>query len=229
MGSEVAAQAPAVPALRHDPATTITADDIAFPKLKIGQDMHDQVQNGLVQRGEIFTVTSKEDPDPVILDVAGPKIGDDKPSKQKGVNIFFLGLRKGYSLSVDGNLYTYAFDDPDVPEKAWVTYTYLTAIPDASEILPVTWLLTRTGRQSAQRINQALALAAGRPDGQYSVAFTLKTKETKNDKGRFFVPIVLPYEGTDEEIAKAKSLFEAFGPGGPGEQKAKRATSEPEI
>lgn len=228
MGSEVAVQEGAVPALQHDPATTIDARDIAFPKLKIGQDMHDQVQNGLVKRGEIFTVTSKEDTDPVVLDAAGPGL-DGKPSQQTGdVKLFVLGIRKGWSLSVDGNLFTWAFDDPDVPEKAWITYTYLLAVPVASEILPVTFLLTKTGRPAAQQINQALALNAG-SGPTWNIAFTLTNREAKNEKGRFFVAKVAPYEGTEAELATAKRLYEQFGPGSAGAERAKRATSEPQI
>jgi hypothetical protein len=136
------------------------------------------------------------------------------------VDFYVLDLKKGKSLSVDGNLFTYAFDDPDAPEKCWTTYTYLIAAPAVSEQIPLRWLLTRTGRPTAQRINQVISLNAGQKP-IYACGFNLTTKETKNDKGRFFVPVVTPIEPTDEGLKVAEQLYTLYA------QAAQRAVSKP--
>jgi hypothetical protein len=163
--------------------------------------MHTAVQEGLAKRGQIFLGNGSDDPSPEV--VSEPGLDAD------GVDFYVLSLKKGKSISIDGQLFRYDFDDEDAPEKAWTTYTYLIALPDVSEQLPARWLLTRTGRPTAQRINQVLALASGqKPD--YACAFNLKTKGTKNAKGSFFVPVVSPIETTDEGLKVAEALHDKF-------------------
>ncbi len=227
MGNEVAVQAGGVPALAHDPASQITAEDISFPRLYIAQDMHDQVQEGLVKRGSIFVASGSEDPAPNVVAGAGKTL-DGKTGDQKGVDFYVLALKKGKSISVDGNLFTYAFDDPDAPEKCWVTYTYLIAAPGVDEVIPLRWLLTRTGRPTAQRINQVLALSGGQKPS-YTNGFNLTTKETKNDKGRFFVPVVKPIEPTDEALTIAERQFQQFAAAEQRAAVSRPATDEPAI
>jgi hypothetical protein len=211
MSTEVAETSSNVPALRHDPATTIIAEDVALPRLYIGQDMHQAVQDGDVKRGEIFTALGSDDPQPEIL--------------KQPVEFFVLGLRKGKSISIDGELFRYDYDDPDAPANAWITYTYTVAIPSVNKQLPYRWLLTRTGRPTAQRINLVLGLdGAERPP--YVHGFSLTTREQKNNKGRWFVPVVAKTEPGDEDVAVAKALFEQYVAAG---ERVEQRANEPQI
>lgn len=204
-----------VPALRHDPATQLDQRDLALPRLYIAQDMHNAVQDGLVKRGSIFVATDSDDPDPVVL---------AEPGSEDGVRFHVLGLRKGKSISIDGELFTYAYGDPDAPAEAWTTYSYLTFVPAYGNDVPVKWLLTRTGRPTAQKINTVLARSAGKRPS-FTNAFVVTTAQKQNDKGRFFVPRVQPVEAVDADLADAESLYETFV----GADEAPEAGNEPAI
>jgi hypothetical protein len=203
MSTELANTKGSVPALRHDPSTQIERTDLALPRLYIAQDMHSAVQEGFVKRGSIFVATDSEDPSP---DVLSPPGGD-------GVRFYYLGLRKGKSLSVNGELFTYRYDDPDAPAEAWTTYTYFVYLPAYADDLPVRWLLTRTGRPTAQKINTVLARQAGKGP-LHEVAFEVTAFQKQNDKGKFFVPRVQPTEARANEVEIAADLASTFGDSG---------------
>jgi len=195
-GSEVATtQGAAVPALAPTPATELTGEDIALPSLKLGQFMSDHVQEKRVPAGCIFTATGQDDPDPIVLWEQGQ---EDKP------RFYVLALKKGKSVSSDGELVLFDYNDPDAPAEAWVTYNYTIAIPGADDTMPFKFLLTRTGKPAAQAINVVLAKNATTPP--YRLAFELDCHEKKNNKGKFFVPRARKVDATEAEIEVAERL-----------------------
>jgi hypothetical protein len=195
-GTEIAEQQKGqVPALVN-PNSALTGEDLAPPRLYVGQAISNAVQDGLVQAGAIFVAQDSDDPDPQVLAEKG---------SEDGVLFHVLALRKGKSISENGELRTFRFDDPDAPAEAWTTYTYALLVPDYDTVLPVRWLLTRTGRPAAQKINTVLFRQAG-DQPSYAVAFRVTTVERSNDRGRYFVPRVHPAEATDENIEAAAKL-----------------------
>lgn len=196
MGTQVAKQEQAaVPDLVRTPALEITAEDVALPRLYIGQFMSNHVQEKAVSEGDIYVANGADDPDPKVLyDGAGD-----------GALVHVLSLRKRKSASVDGELELFDFDDPNAPEDAWVTYNYVIALPEYDTEVPAKWLLTRTGRPTAQRINTVLKKNEGRLPS-YANAFRVTTAERKNEKGKFFVPQLRAVEANEEHVKVAESL-----------------------
>jgi hypothetical protein len=203
MGSEVATQAPAgVPDLKRptDPYS-LTADDIAVPRLYLGQAISKPVEEGLVKSGEFFVAQDDSDPDPQVVAANGEEF-----------RLHILGWRKGISRSIDGVLESWAFDDPTapVPSKhtgAWTTYTYYVAIPAVATDLPYRWLLSRTQQPAAQKINTTI-LRNQDTIPPWKLAFEVSSTKRANKKGQqFYVPQVAQVEPTSEELEVAEALY----------------------
>lgn len=189
-----------VPALVATPALEIDGGDISLPKLYIGQQMSQAVQDELVKSGQIYLAAGEDDPDPqVIFDP------DSKAKSNDGVLIHVLGMRKTKSLSENGELTTFSFHDPDAPPEAWVVYNYVVALPEIEEDVPVKMAWSRTKTPAAKVINTQLAKRSdeGPP---WSLAFRVTTVKKKNNKGTYFVPRVVPVDSTEENVALAERL-----------------------
>lgn len=194
-GSDVATQESGVPALAGTPASELTAEDISLSTIKLGQHMNSHVQNGEVPAGSIFTTTGQDDPAPEVL----WEQGDKNP-----VGFHVLALRKGKSVSHEGELELYAYDDPNAPADAWVTYNYVVALPVVDEEMPYKLLLTKTGKPAAQSINTVVAKNATVPS--YTLAFTLDCVSRENAKGKFYVPRVRHVEASAKGTGIAEQL-----------------------
>lgn len=178
----------------------ITSEDVALPKLKIGQYMSDAVKNQLVKPGAIFTTTGDDDPDPQVL--WDPNKKDPGP----GVVIYVVSMWKGKSLTAEGGgLDKWTFNDPSAPPEAWVTYNYTVVIPSFDTEVPVKWLLTRTGRPAAQAMNTVIKKNEGRGPA-WTNAFQVTTAKRENTKGEFFVPRVSLVEAKADDVAIAEKL-----------------------
>lgn len=192
----------AVPDLVRTPALEIDAEDVALPKLKLGQYGADAVKGQLVKAGSLFTQNSNDDPDPVVLLAPEGKAKDTQGLD--GVVFHVLGVRKGKSYSEPGgDLETYAFNDPNAPEEAWTTFTYSIAIPSENTEVPYTFFLTKTGKPAAKAMNTQL-VTSGKPP--WHTAFAVTTKFRENPKGQWFVPVITTVEATDENIAISERL-----------------------
>ncbi len=189
----------AVPDLVRTPALTITAEDVALPRIYIGQFMSKAVQDQLVKPGCIYAATGQDDPDPNVLWDKSTK--GDNP----GVLFYVIGLRKGKSISDGGELQLFDFDDPNAPADAWVTYNYSVLVPEVDVEVPFKLLLTRTGRPAALQINTVLKKNAIKGPAWHN-AFRLTTAERENAKGKFFVARVAIAETDQEQIAVAESM-----------------------
>lgn len=192
----------AVPDMVRTPALTITSDDIALPRVYIGQFMSAAVQEGLVTAGQIFSATGADDPDPVILwDPKGKGIFKD------GVEFYVLNLRKGKSWTAGPGeeLQLFDYDDPAAPADAWVTYGYTIAIPAVDTDVPFKLLLTRTGKSAALQINTVL-LKASVKGPSWQSKFVLTATPRENNKGKYFVPRVAAAEAVLSEVEVAEKI-----------------------
>ena len=197
-------ETPSVPDLVRTPALTITAEDVALPRIYIGQFMSSAVQDGLITAGQIFAASGADDADPVVL--WDPK-GKSAVFGEEGVKFYVLHLRKGKSWTAGPGeeLQLFDFDDPSAPPDAWVTYNYTLAVPDADPDVPFKLLLTRTGKNAALQINTVLKKGAmSGPAWQH--AFLLTTAPRENNKGKFFVPRITIGEATPEQVAVAERM-----------------------
>lgn len=185
-----------VPALVQTPALDIDAGDVTLPRIKFGQPNSVAVQDGLVPAFGIYATNGPDDIQPDVL---------HELDKGEGLLIHVLGLRKGKSLSVDGELHTWAFSDPSAPQDAWVTYDYIVCCPEADPEVPYKFLFTRTGAPAAKQINTVLKKNEGRGPA-YVTAFRVSTIKRENDKGRFAVPRVRVVDATDEGIQASAKL-----------------------
>lgn len=194
---ELEKQSSQVPALASTPALEIGSEDVALPRLYIGQYMSDHVQEERVKAGAIFTALGKDDPDPQVL---------WEPDQKGGVVFHVIALRKGKSISENGELVLFAYDDPEAPPDAWVTYNYVIALPEADQDVPYKWLLTRTGRPAAQQINMVIKKNEARGPA-HELAFEVISSPRENAKGKFFVPRIRPVEAKDENIKVAEQFL----------------------
>jgi hypothetical protein len=199
MSSQAVAQRDSqVPDLVRTPALTITAEDVALPRLYIGQFMSKAVQDQLVKPGCIFSATGQDDGDPQIL-------YDPSAKDAKGVVFYVIGLRKGKSISEGGELVLFDYDDTSAPPDAWVTYNYTVAVPDIDTDVPFKLLLTRTGRPAALKINTVLK-KNGITGPSWVNAFELTTAPRENAKGKFFVAQVKPIEAVATHAEAVEQL-----------------------
>jgi hypothetical protein len=204
MPAEVAKREAAVPDLVRTPALEITAEDIQLPRLYIGHYSSDIVQSGAAGAGDIYVAQGKDDMDPVVLAKSEGKFPSGV-NAEKGPVIHVVGLRKGKSDDSTGDLVLYDYDDPSAPSTAWVTYNYTVVIPEYDTEVPVKWLLTKSGRSTAQRINTVLKKNEAKGPAWLS-AFRLGSTGRQNDKGKWFVPVLQVVEAEQANIETSERL-----------------------
>lgn len=186
-----------VPALRHAPALEIDRDDVALPRLYVGSGTSRHVQNGDAGIGQLYSAAGADDPNPEVL--YDPKQGGD------GVLVHVLSMTKGKSLNVDGQLETWAFNDPDAHPEAWTTYNYTLCLPEVDDQVPFKLTLTRSGAPTAKQINTVLARNAAKGPA-WASAFRLTSVKKQNDKGQWFVIKATIVEADDANVATAEGL-----------------------
>lgn len=198
----VAKREASVPDMVRTPALTITAEDIALPRIYLGQFMSQAVQEGLVKAGQIFSATGADDPNPTIL-----WSSDGKGVFKDGVPFYVLTIKKGKSWTAGPGeeLQLFDYDDPAAPADAWVTYGYVVSIPDVDDQVPFKLLLTRTGKPAALQINTVL-LKNAVSGPSWNTEFILTTAPRENNKGKFFVPRVAVGNATPTAVATAEKI-----------------------
>jgi hypothetical protein len=203
-GSEVAERGTGteVGALAYDGLSNFSARDLALPKLYKADYTTKSVKKGLVKAGSLFVAVDPDDDDVVVLS-----------DGSQPVVFHVLALRWGKSDDTkgpdnpQGELRTYAFDDPAAPDTAWVTYTYAIVVPAYDPDIPCTVLFTKSSRGAAQKINTVSQRLQGqRP--LYTEAFAVTTAERHNDQGDWFIYRVNATEAKDADIAAAKVLYD---------------------
>lgn len=209
MGKTIEQSASKVPDLVRTPALDITAEDVALPRLYIGQYMSTAVQEKLAGPGDIYVALGQDDGDPQVLWEYDPD-----PAEDEGVIVHILGMKKGRSASIDGELVLYDYDDPDAPPESWVTYNYFVALPEHDTDVPYKWLLTKTGTPAAKQINMVLKKSEGSTP-PWGIAFRFVTKQRKNAKGQFFVARVNQVNAKKKNIEAAEKLAVMIAGAGP--------------
>jgi hypothetical protein len=130
---------------------------------------------------------------------------------EEGVLVHVLAMRKGWSLSEEGELQTWAFDDPNRHPDAWVTYHYVLALPEHDPDVPYKMLFTKTGAPAAKQINTVLSRrAASGPS--FMTAFRITTakreKQLGNSTVRWTVPRVRSVDATQEGVDVSATLYQ---------------------
>lgn len=151
-----------------------------------------------VSVGDIYATLSADDPDPEIL-------WEYASNDNDGVLFHVLGMKRGKSVSEGGELFTYAYDDPDAPPEAWTTYNYVVVCPEHNTDLPYKLLLTKTGKPAAQIINLVLTKTSAQGPA-FNQAFRLTTSQKENKKGKYFVPLVSHVDADKDHVDAAARL-----------------------
>lgn len=195
MSKEVDKQETSVPALTPTPSSfDIGTEDVALPRVYLGQYSGEHVKKERVPKGCIFTATGADDADPQVI-----SNGSDP------VRVHVLSLSRGKSVSRDGELELYDLNDPDAPADAWTTYNYVVCLPKVDQLLPFKWLLSRSGQPAAKNINLVIMRnEATKPP--YALAFDLTCIEKTSPKGDYFVPQIKPAEADDEDVKIAEAM-----------------------
>lgn len=198
MGTEVEQRpSSSVPALVNTPAFDVGAEDVALSRIYVGQSMSQHVQDGLASFGSLYTALDTDDPEPVVL---WSPDGGEEP-----VRFHVLGMRRGKSTVVDGELLRFDFDDPEAPADCWTTYNYVVALPAVDTEVPFKWLLTRSAQPTARRINSVI-VKNGEKTPLHALAFDATTIKRSNRKGTYAVPQARFVEANEEDVEVAAKL-----------------------
>lgn len=222
--TDVATTTPAgLPALPPTSALDgIDAGDVTLPRIKLGQPQADLVINDSVPKGCIFKIDGREDEYPEVLLAAGD---------EAGLLVHVLGIRKGLSISIDNELTTWAFGDPDAHPDARVTYDYALYLPEHDTQVPYKMLMTSTATSTAKAMNTVLKRNEARGPA-YANAFRITTKlrqaEKNGQKFSWFVPIAKTVDADQAHVAEAGQLAGMIA-GSSIEQQAPAGDSGPAI
>lgn len=201
MSEAIAERESATPALAYNASTEVTTEDIALPRIKLGQHMSEHVQEKRVEFASIFSELGPDDPEPVTL-------SDGK----KPVRFYVLaGPVKGWSYSEPGeDLETWRFDDPNRHPDAWVTYKYVIAVPKGETELPYSILLTRTSAPAAKQLNTILTKAAQHGPTE-EVALELNTAQKRKGPHQWAIAQIrrasVPEKDKAKDLAIVKDLI----------------------
>lgn len=215
-------EVPEVPALVPTPATLITAEDIAIPRLYVGNFLSQAVRSQAVKFGDVYLAAGADDEDPQLL----WSLGSDDP----GVLMHVLHLRKGKSWQRDRGAPLEVFDygDPAVPDGAWTTYSYTVLLPEIDQELPARMLLTKSGTPVARKINTVLARNA--PQGpMYNNAFRVTSAKRQKDTNEWAIFQVATTTAQAEHVAAAAEMFAQIAPGLEQATRVRTTADEPEI
>jgi hypothetical protein len=159
----------------------IGPEDLALPRLMLGQPTSVAVQEQIVPAGSLFVAHEAADPAPTII---------YKPGQKTGAVIHAIGFRKVWCHRSDDDKFIVAdrlpTDTIGPGEDAQPGYEMAVLVPAFDTGMPVSWLLKSTGMSAGKRIytetiKQGVAL--------WSLAWSVTTSPRQNDKGRWFAPV----------------------------------------
>ncbi len=182
-------------------AETISAEDLAIPRMYVGQPTSSAVQDGLVPSGAMYVAADSNDPEPVIV----YRLGDET-----GVLVHPITLRKGWAFSDENGDFRVAdYVASDVPEDAQLSYTFVLLVPEYDVGLPVSCMFRATGTPTAKKV--CLAIKQAEPEPPWSVALRLTTAPRQNDRGRWHVPQAISAEADPKHVEQAAALAAMLG------------------
>jgi hypothetical protein len=220
-----------VPALAPTPSLDVDKNDVALPKLKLGQPQNATVVDGLVPAYSIFSTLGADDAEPQVLYEHG---------KGDGVLIHVLSLRKRKSIVLDkngqptkedGELFIWGFHDSEAHPLAKTNYTFDLCLPEVDADVPYTLFLKATATPAARNIITVLLKNQERGPS-YANAFRLTTKENKQDTYRWATPIVRQVEADEANVQASSVLSELVNANPPQDLPANptpTAADEPAI
>jgi hypothetical protein len=226
--TEVVPAKSALPALADTPSVApLDSSDVALPKLYKGEYQSSLVQdesNDLTP-GCIFTASGQDDPEPEIL------VEKATAKDCQGVLAHVLSATKGKSMQdEDGELQTWAFNDPNAHPDARTTYQYVLALPEDQPGIPVKLTLAKTSTGCAKRINFHLMKHAGAP---HELAFRLTLKPAASEKNgqkfRWFVWQEKLVESDAKNVQAAEELAILVNSIKPNDIERTAPTAEPAI
>ena len=125
--------------------------------------------------------------------------------EDEGLLLHVIDLRKGKSVSVDGDLQLFDFNDPAAPPEAWTTYNYTVVLPEIDPDMPYKLLLSRTKAPAAKQMNLTIKKNVGKAPA-WHFPFSMTIAKRSNPKGTFYVPRVVPVTPIDENVKIAEAL-----------------------
>lgn len=205
MGEALEATQSKLPAVRKGGTQDLTAADVAFPRIYVGQAKSPAVEAKAAQVGDIYLANDGNDLDPIVVAPEG-----------ESVVIYLLGRPNKYLERKEDRRNNiefgrWAIDNPDAPAPGresgvYTVYEYPIAVPGHEDDLPVRLTLKRSGVPTARKLNTALLRQGSNPP--YDLAFELTTREQFNaaSQSKYQVFGVKSAAGDAEGRAVAENL-----------------------
>lgn len=180
----------------------ITAEDLAIPRLCIGQPGSGAVQDGHVPAGSIYLATDASDPEPVVI---------YRPDQKVGVRVHLLTVEKVWVWTDEDKTFRVAAEyASDVPEEARRGYQLILSVPEFDSELPVSGLFKKTAIPTAKKILTTVAKSKVAP---WESAFLLTTTQKANKEGRWHIPLATTVKAQQKHVQQAASLALLLGVG----------------
>lgn len=206
MGEALEATQSKLPAVRTTGTQDLTAADVAFPRIYVGQAKSPAVEAKAAQTGDIYLANDGNDLDPIIVAPEG-----------ESVTVYLLGRPNKYLERKEDKRNNiefgrWAIDNPDAPPPGresgvYTVYEYPIAVPGHEDDLPVRLTLKRSGVPAARKLNTALLRQGSNPP--YDLAFELSAREQFNaaSQSKYQVFAVKAVDGTPEGRKVAENLY----------------------
>lgn len=215
-----------LPAPVYAPEDT-TAEDISLPRIKVGETQSDRVgsKKDPVEYGDIFTETSNDDPEPVVLAKGGDGVGTvtDPPIlffvlapvrisyswNDKDSNEFIVAGPNDARTKAQIDAFGSKGKDKWIPRKGYNLLVSLPEYPDEStaQQVPFKLLLKGMSSQAYRHLDTELR-KAGQERPFWEVPFYLTAKQAKKDTYNFNVWQVARADVPDKDLAKYIALVE---------------------
>jgi hypothetical protein len=181
--------------------------DLTLPQMRVAQAVSVAVQDEIVQVGAIYVASEPNDPAPKVIYEPG----------QKGTVIHVLGHRKSWVFHDSEDRFTVTGRSAGAlvgpVRDAQPAYELAILAPSFDAELPCSWLLKGSAMSAAKRI---FTSAAKEKAELWRLEWSLTTAERRNEKGRWWSPVVAPIAKPKVEYVKAAACAaELLGaPGG---------------
>jgi hypothetical protein len=197
-------------------AAEITSEDLALPRLYVGQPGSEQVQNDRVPLGSLYLAVDKDDPEPVaVYQQGGP-----------GLLIHMLAMKKVWCFTDEGGSFRVVAEstpgltaDYDYQRG----YQMILCLPTFDRELPVSALFKSTAIPTGKKIITAITKSKAAP---WESAFELTTVPRSNQKGRWHMPVAATVKPVAKNVKAAAELAELIGVGRPRPEIAAESNTE---
>jgi hypothetical protein len=177
---------------------SISAGDLALPRLQVAHSSTRAVQEGLVPFGALFVNLGADDPAPETLFTPG--------QTEKGPVVYLLAKRSVWAYRDEERFVVVGVDQLDgpVPKDAVRGYEFAALLPAFDSSLPCSWLVKSTALPCAQRMMTVIARA--RAPHLWSVAFELSTLPRASERGRWYIPVASKVPAKPKHVQAAREV-----------------------